>query len=66
MDTELEQEGTVTFDFRAISARDRYKLMIGTIVPRPIASVTTIDPAGRVNAARFRCAPPPSASAWTS
>jgi hypothetical protein len=33
----------VTFDFRTLSARDRYKLMIGTVVPRPIALVTTVD-----------------------
>jgi len=44
---------TVTFDFREISARNRYKLLIGTIVPRPIALVTTVDPGGRVNAAPF-------------
>ena len=43
----------VTFDFRSLSARDRYKLMIGTVVPRPIALVTTVDRAGRVNAAPF-------------
>jgi flavin reductase (DIM6/NTAB) family NADH-FMN oxidoreductase RutF len=43
----------VEFDFRALSAHERYKLMIGTIVPRPIALVTTVDPLGRVNAAPF-------------
>jgi flavin reductase (DIM6/NTAB) family NADH-FMN oxidoreductase RutF len=43
----------VTFDFRELSARDKYKLMIGTVVPRPIALVTTVDPQGRVNAAPF-------------
>jgi flavin reductase (DIM6/NTAB) family NADH-FMN oxidoreductase RutF len=43
----------VTFDFRALSARDKYKLMIGTVVPRPIALVTTVDLRGRVNAAPF-------------
>src|SRR5258708_6350531 len=43
----------VTFDFRTLSARDRYKLMIGTVVPRPIALVTTINPQGRINAAPF-------------
>jgi flavin reductase (DIM6/NTAB) family NADH-FMN oxidoreductase RutF len=43
----------VTFDFRTLSARDRYKLMIGTVVPRPIALVTTISPEGRINAAPF-------------
>lgn len=41
------------FDFRALSARDRYKLMIGAIVPRPIALVTTVSRAGAVNAAPF-------------
>ncbi|QJP17515.1 flavin reductase family protein [Starkeya sp. ORNL1] len=45
--------GTVAFDFRALSERERYKLMIGTIVPRPIALVTTVDAEGRVNAAPF-------------
>jgi flavin reductase (DIM6/NTAB) family NADH-FMN oxidoreductase RutF len=44
---------TVEFDFRRLSARERYKLMIGTIVPRPIALVTTIDGEGRFNAAPF-------------
>jgi flavin reductase (DIM6/NTAB) family NADH-FMN oxidoreductase RutF len=43
----------VTFDFRSLSARDRYKLMIGTVTPRPIALVTTVDPQGRINAAPF-------------
>jgi flavin reductase (DIM6/NTAB) family NADH-FMN oxidoreductase RutF len=43
----------ITFDFRKMSARERYKLMIGTVVPRPIALVTTVDPTGRINAAPF-------------
>jgi flavin reductase (DIM6/NTAB) family NADH-FMN oxidoreductase RutF len=42
-----------SFDFDALSARERYKLMIGAIVPRPIALVTTVDAVGRVNAAPF-------------
>jgi flavin reductase (DIM6/NTAB) family NADH-FMN oxidoreductase RutF len=41
------------FDFAALSARDRYKLLIGTVIPRPIAFVTTLDEHGRVNAAPF-------------
>lgn len=54
MDLAREVEGgTVEFDFRTLSARERYKLMIGTIVPRPIALVTTVDAQGRVNAAPF-------------
>ena len=48
-----EQPHDVTFDFRELSARDKYKLMIGTVVPRPIALVTTVDAQGRVNAAPF-------------
>ena len=44
---------TVVFDFRKLSARERYKLMIGTVVPRPIALVTTVSPEGRTNAAPF-------------
>ncbi len=33
--------------------RDRYKLLIGAIVPRPIAVVSTISPAGDTNLAPF-------------
>ncbi len=44
---------TVTFDFADLSARERYKLLIGAVVPRPIALVTTVDKAGIVNAAPF-------------
>lgn len=53
MDAIASERRDVTFDFRALSARDKYKLMIGTVVPRPIALVTTVDPEGRVNAAPF-------------
>ncbi len=41
------------FDFSKLSARDRYKLLIGSIVPRPIAWVTTVDEHGTPNAAPF-------------
>ncbi|MDM9628703.1 flavin reductase family protein [Rhizobium sp. S152] len=44
---------SISFDFEALSERERYKLMIGTVVPRPIALVTTVDENGRVNAAPF-------------
>jgi flavin reductase (DIM6/NTAB) family NADH-FMN oxidoreductase RutF len=52
-DTAATEASTATFDFRVLSARDRGKLLIGTIVPRPFALVTTIDAGGRVNAAPF-------------
>ncbi|MGO7039830.1 flavin reductase family protein [Rhizobium acaciae] len=44
---------SVSFDFKQLSERERYKLMIGTIIPRPIALVTTVDENGRINAAPF-------------
>ncbi|RUM24229.1 flavin reductase family protein [Rhizobium vallis] len=43
----------VSFDFERLTERERYKLMIGTIIPRPIALVTTVDEHGRINAAPF-------------
>lgn len=36
-----------------LSRRDRYRLLIGAVVPRPIAWVTTCSPAGVVNLAPF-------------
>jgi flavin reductase (DIM6/NTAB) family NADH-FMN oxidoreductase RutF len=42
------------FDFAAVSARDRYKLLGGLVVPRPIALVTTRSADSRDNAAPFR------------
>jgi flavin reductase (DIM6/NTAB) family NADH-FMN oxidoreductase RutF len=36
-----------------LSIQDRYKLLIGAIVPRPIAFVSTISPAGKLNLAPF-------------
>jgi flavin reductase (DIM6/NTAB) family NADH-FMN oxidoreductase RutF len=41
------------FDLATLSARDCYKLLIGTVIPRPIAFVTTVDAEGRANAAPF-------------
>ena len=41
------------FDFATLSAQDRYKLLVSTIVPRPIAWVVTQDPAGVLNAAPY-------------
>lgn len=41
------------FDFATMPARERYKLMLSTIVPRPIAWIVTLDPDGQPNAAPF-------------
>lgn len=41
------------FNPAALTTPERYKLLIGCIVPRPIAFVSTISPDGRVNLAPF-------------
>ena len=41
------------FDFSRLSARDAYKLMAGSVVPRPIALITSLDEQGVVNAAPY-------------
>jgi flavin reductase (DIM6/NTAB) family NADH-FMN oxidoreductase RutF len=41
------------FDLGAIPESDAYKLLVSTVVPRPIALATTVDNAGRINAAPF-------------
>ncbi len=41
------------FDFSELPPGEGYKLMVSTIVPRPIAWVVTQSPAGVVNAAPF-------------
>lgn len=43
----------VHFDFADLSERQRYKLLIGTVIPRPIAFVTTLGRDGRANAGPF-------------
>lgn len=42
-----------TIDPNELSDRDNYKLLIGSVVPRPIAFVTTLSADGVVNAAPF-------------
>jgi flavin reductase (DIM6/NTAB) family NADH-FMN oxidoreductase RutF len=41
------------FDFAQLSPLQRYKLLCGVVVPRPIALVTSVDETGCVNAAPF-------------
>jgi flavin reductase (DIM6/NTAB) family NADH-FMN oxidoreductase RutF len=40
-------------DFSALATRDAYQWMISTILPRPIAWVSTISPEGKTNLAPF-------------
>lgn len=44
---------TLSFDFAACNGPQRYKLLTGLVVPRPIALITTISENGVVNAAPF-------------
>ncbi|ASB62679.1 hypothetical protein SC22_03575 [Bacillus sp. A053] len=41
------------FQADQLSAKDTYKLLSGTVIPRPIAFVTTLSSGGTVNAAPF-------------
>jgi flavin reductase (DIM6/NTAB) family NADH-FMN oxidoreductase RutF len=41
------------FDFDALTAQERYKLLVATVVPRPIAWVVTQDLNGVLNAAPY-------------
>ena len=43
----------IQFDFATLPARDRYKLLVSTILPRPIAWVVTQSATGLVNAAPY-------------
>ena len=52
-------------DPATLEVRERYKLLIGCIVPRPIAFVSTVSPAGEPNLAPFSffnavCSNPPT------
>jgi flavin reductase (DIM6/NTAB) family NADH-FMN oxidoreductase RutF len=49
----MNAETHLHFDFARLSPRDRYKLLIGTVIPRPIAFVTTINEQGQPNAAPY-------------
>lgn len=54
-------------DFDKLSASERYKLLVSSIVPRPIAFVTSVDESGLVNLAPFSffngiCSSPPCIS----
>ncbi len=41
------------FDFETMKPGERYKLLLATVLPRPIAWITTRDASGAVNAAPF-------------
>lgn len=45
--------GRTSFDFAELTGPLRYKLLVGLVVPRPIAFVSSQDKVGRLNAAPF-------------
>jgi flavin reductase (DIM6/NTAB) family NADH-FMN oxidoreductase RutF len=45
--------GYVTLDASLLDTEAAYSLLIGCVVPRPIAWITTVNAAGKVNAAPF-------------
>lgn len=42
-----------SFDIETLSVRERYHLLVSTVIPRPIAWVSTINEAGALNLAPF-------------
>ncbi|WP_293913431.1 flavin reductase family protein [Deinococcus sp.] len=46
-------QSRLSFDFAALNAAERYRLLTGVVVPRPIAWVSTLNPDGLVNLAPF-------------
>jgi len=49
----VPEDTFASFDLRTLSKPDAYKLLAGTVLPRPIAWITTLDAEGRLNAAPF-------------
>lgn len=45
----------MNIDLACLTERERYKLLMSSVVPRPVALVTSMDRDGRVNAAPFSC-----------
>src|SRR5439155_18476011 len=60
-----ESESRMNIDLSNSLQRDNYKLLIGAVIPRPIAWVSTAAPDGRLNLAPFSffqsiCSNPPT------
>ncbi len=45
----------MNIDLANLTERERYKLLMSSVVPRPVALVTSLDREGRINAAPFSC-----------
>lgn len=53
MSGEVGSSGFDSVDLATLNRAERYKLLTGAVIPRPIAFVTTLGPSGVVNAAPF-------------
>lgn len=53
LEARSDSEGGLDVDPSTIARRDRYKLLCGLVVPRPVALVTSLSQDGVVNAAPF-------------
>jgi flavin reductase (DIM6/NTAB) family NADH-FMN oxidoreductase RutF len=53
MPPNLTRDRSMLFDFNELATAERYKLLVSTVVPRPIAWVVTQDAAGLTNAAPY-------------
>lgn len=49
----MAASGDVTLAFDELTAKERYKLLIGLVIPRPIAWISTWSPGGVANCAPF-------------
>lgn len=45
----------MNIDLNTLTEHERYKLLMSSVVPRPVALVTSLDREGRINAAPFSC-----------
>src|SRR5690554_887919 len=53
MQSKKEEPTVISIDPTVQSERENYKLLIGSIIPRPIAFITTVSKAGILNGAPF-------------
>jgi flavin reductase (DIM6/NTAB) family NADH-FMN oxidoreductase RutF len=51
--SDIRGGGRAFFDFQAVKHMDRYELLLGTVLPRPITIVTTLSVDGALNAAPY-------------
>lgn len=53
MQTQIGVASPMLYDMDTMTPRDRYRLLTGTVVPRPIGWISTVDTEGRRNLAPY-------------